>query len=469
MSDVFGDNIIEFIQFLIIISIIWAIITALAYVFTYFFIADVQITGGIFFVTLIIVIILSFIILFYKDSKRKSNEKSQLIKNLNSESRNDELLINKVLNLESTKKRILCDLYGIPFTDYVKLIEFISAVNDGNPWNEVELNEFLNVDDESAVKYYGNPPEKIINKIFVRDKYSCQICGKNLKNEINQSRKINDYIFHVKPISPNYKDGLKEENLMTICTNCKPTLERMRRSFRLSSRYMEIKKVSNLENHISNLESHMNKCENNISHDKKIVNEIEVENKKLDNEINKLYDELKNDMEYVEDIYYTSGATDENINEIFGSYRSYVYNCLKYYDNAKEKFEKFNKNNFSNIELRDISLLEMDLNNYLKGMKTPWGVMDRDVHKKVKDKQYKLIDLVNKLSYNEPIYKIIKQKDDNIYKINRYLKNIKNEENKLKEYNEDYIEKKAWEFLKKNERKDNESLLTEMQYSKKVN
>ena len=77
--------------------------------------------------------------------------------------------------------------------------------------------------------------------------------------------------------------------------------------------------------------------------------------------------------------------------------------------------------------------------------------------------------MVNKLSYNEPIYKIIKQKDDNIYKINRYLKNIKNEENKLKEYNEDYIEKKAWEFLKKNERKDNESLLTEMQYSKKVN
>ena len=34
---------------------------------------------------------------------------------------------------------------------------------------------------------------------------------------------------------------------------------------------------------------------------------------------------------------------------------------------------------------------------------------------------------------------------------------------------EDYIEKKAWEILKKNERKDNESLLTEMQYSKKVN
>ena len=221
--------------------ITWAIvvfcISIIFYFICYFgfgiisFLASIE--NGIVIMIIAILIIVGIIAYLWGYDKRK------LKKYLKEKSIDDEYLMNKILKSNDKNPKIVT-IYGLPkhlYKNYKwrykneEIIEFLYNLNNKEKWGKNELDEFIdNIPDDygSASSYYCyNPPKQVIHKILVKDNYICQKCGKNLLDLIENENKTyliekKDYIQFINPPKPHSVRGaLAEDNLITVCEDCK--------------------------------------------------------------------------------------------------------------------------------------------------------------------------------------------------------------------------------------------------------
>jgi len=89
-----------------------------------------------------------------------------------------------------------------------------TAFKKGNkPWNYIDGRSKLKTTDR-----YGDDWDKIRRLVYERDNYTCQRCGKLMRNS-----KIAFHVHHIVPFLESFDNSLS--NLTTLCPNCHSSVE----------------------------------------------------------------------------------------------------------------------------------------------------------------------------------------------------------------------------------------------------
>lgn len=248
MSD-FPANIVEWVILIVVVSIIWGVITFIAYISSNIITSFREI--GLLIITIPILILIPLLII--GDYQRSKSEDVILKKTLKQKSIELDMdIISQIAVLYPISREIFCKLYGLSDTSYEYIATFIAENFNEYQQNRMKLilkNKSLhtifdgNKEEKEEYIYILKDlfPKSLIEKVLIRDDYTCQKCGETLLETIGWGGEIVYYdktdLYHLNTtLKKSLCDGgtITEDNLISICYDCYdklPYIEQIEKSY----------------------------------------------------------------------------------------------------------------------------------------------------------------------------------------------------------------------------------------------